>query len=43
MSTQTILIIVLVVGIALLFGIGWRAPDRSPGIEDKTDHDRIED
>ncbi|MES2120786.1 MAG: hypothetical protein V4513_09445 [Pseudomonadota bacterium] len=43
MSAQTILIIALVVGVALIFAIGWRAPDRSPGIEDKSDHDRIED
>jgi hypothetical protein len=43
MSTQTIIIVALVAVIGVIVAIGWRAPDRSPGVEDKTDRERIED
>ena len=42
MSTQTIIILAIVAGIGVIVAIGWRAPDRSPGIEDKTDRERID-
>ena len=43
MSTQTIIIVLIVAAIGVVLAIGWRSPDRSPGIEDKIDHERIED
>jgi hypothetical protein len=42
MSTQTMIIVGLVAVIGIIVAIGWRAPDRSPGIEDETDRERIE-
>jgi hypothetical protein len=42
MSTNTIIIVALVAAIGIIVAIGWRAPDRSPGIEDETDRERIE-
>jgi hypothetical protein len=41
-STQTIIILAIVAGIGVIVAIGWRAPDRSPGVEDKTDRERID-
>ena len=42
MSTNTIVILAIVATIGVIFVIGWRAPNRSPGIEDKTDRERID-
>ena len=43
LSTTTIVIIVIVLAIAFAAILGFRAPDRSPGIEEKTERDRIDD
>ena len=43
MSTQAIIIVLIVAAIGAIVAVGWRSPDRSPGIEDKTDYERIDD
>ena len=42
MSTQSIVIMAIVAAIGVIVVLGWRAPDRSPGVEDKTDRERID-
>lgn len=42
MSTNTVIILAIVAVIGAIVVIGWRAPNRSPGIEDKTDRERID-
>jgi hypothetical protein len=42
-STTLLLIIGIVVGLGILFIIGWREPDRTPHAEEKAEIDRIED
>ena len=42
MSTPTIIIMAIVAAIGVIAILGWRAPDRSPGLEDKTDRERID-
>jgi len=43
MSTQTIIIVLLVAAVGLIVALGWRSPDRSPGVDTKTERERIED
>ena len=43
MSTTMIVIIGVLALLAVLAIIGWRAPDRSPGADTKTQRERIED
>ena len=43
LSTPAIVIIVVLVVIGVVGILGWRAPDRSPGVEEKAERDRIED
>ena len=42
-STTVIVIIGVLALLAVLAIIGWRAPDRSPGADTKTERERIED
>ena len=42
-STIVLIIVAVLAGLAVLAIIGWRAPDRSPGAETKTQRERIED
>ena len=42
-STTMIVIIGAIAVLAVLAIIGWRAPDRSPGADTKTQRERIED
>ena len=37
------IIIAIVAVVAVLGIIGWRAPDRSPGVDQKAERDRVED
>ena len=43
LSTTTIVILVIILVIGFVVVLGFRAPDRSPGIEEKTDRDRIDE
>ena len=43
MSTQTVIIVLLVAVIGAIVALGWRSPDRSPGIDTKAERERIED
>ena len=43
LSTTAIAIIVVLVVVGVIGILGWRAPDRSPGIEEEAQRDRIED
>lgn len=43
LSTTTIVILVIVLVIGLVAVLGFRAPDRSPGMEDKKEHERIDE
>jgi hypothetical protein len=42
-STTILVIIAIVVVIGGFVILGWRSPDRSPGAEDKTERERIND
>ena len=42
-STTMIVIIGVLAVLAVLAIVGWRAPDRSPGADTKTQRERIED
>jgi hypothetical protein len=42
-STTVIVIVCVLAAFAVLAIIGWRAPDRSPGADTKTERERIED
>jgi hypothetical protein len=42
-STAVIVIVLVLAGLGALAIIGWRAPDRSPGADTKTQRERIED
>ena len=40
----SVVVVVVVLAVLAVFAIiGWRAPDRSPGAETKTQRERIED
>jgi len=43
LSTTTIVIIVIILAIILVAILGFRAPDRSPGIEEQKERERIDD
>jgi hypothetical protein len=43
LSTTMIIILVIVLVIAIVGIIGFRAPDRSPGAEEQTERERIDD
>lgn len=43
MSTQAIIIVLIVAAIGVIVAIGWRSPDRSPGIDTEAERERIED
>lgn len=43
LSTTTIVIIVIIIAIILVAIIGFRAPDRSPGIEEQKERERIDE
>ena len=43
LSTAAVVIIAVLVVVGVIGILGWRAPDRSPGIEEETQRDRIED
>jgi hypothetical protein len=42
-STIVIVIVLIVAVVSALAIIGWREPDRSPGVDTKAQRDRIED
>ena len=41
-STTVMLVVVVLALLAFLAIIGWRAPDRSPGADTKSERERIE-
>jgi hypothetical protein len=41
-STRMLVIVGIVVVLGVLAAIGWRAPDRSPKIEEKIEHEEAE-
>jgi hypothetical protein len=43
MSTQLVIIVLLVAVIGGIVALGWRSPDRSPGADTKAERERIED
>lgn len=43
MSTQIIIIVLLVAVIGVILALGWRSPDRSPGADTQAERERIED
>jgi hypothetical protein len=43
LSTTALVIVAVVAIIGLIAALGFRAPDRSPGIDDKAERERIDD
>jgi hypothetical protein len=43
LSTTVVVIIAIVAVVGVLAILGWRAPDRSPAADTKTERERIED
>ena len=43
MSTQLIIIVLLVALVGVVVALGWRSPDRSPGVDTKAERERIDD
>lgn len=42
-STTVVIVVIVLALLAVLAILGWRAPDRSPGIDTKKQRERIED
>ncbi|MEO7276986.1 MAG: hypothetical protein ABIW33_03055 [Sphingomicrobium sp.] len=43
MTIQTTIITLLVAVVAIIVALGWRSPDRSPGVDTEAERKRIED